>query len=465
MSEQYDFDVAVIGSGPGGYVAAIRAAQRGATTCVIEKGEPGGVCTNVGCIPTKVFWHSARVLKWADSAAEFGVEGVDPRLNYATVATRRDEIVRRLGKGVRALLSGNDVELIRAEAAFKDPHTLTLEGGDDREQLTAETIMIATGSRPVELSAAPFDHKEIIDSSDAVRAEELPKSVVIVGGGYVGVEFAGIYAAFGCKVTVVEMLDSILPAMDADCSRAMASALKKAGVDVRLGTTLEEANAEDDEVHATLSDGEEVHAEKMLVCVGRQPDCSGLQIQNAGLERGDAGQIPVNEHMQSSVPHIYAVGDVTGGPLLAHMASHEGLVAADHATGTITAAMDYRLVPAGVFAFPEIATVGLTEQEAKDTLDEVTVKRFPFSALGKAHILDETDGFVKAVADAATGELVGIHICGPEASSLLGEACVALGLECTAEELADTVHAHPTLAEALHEVAGGLVGLPVNWRG
>ena len=465
MSEQYDFDVAVIGSGPGGYVAGIRAAQRGARTCVIEKGKPGGVCNNVGCIPTKVLWQSARVLRQARRGEEFGLEGLDPQVNYGTVAERRDEIVGRLGKGVRGLLSGNDVELISAEATFQDPHTLALEGEDDREKLTAETIIIATGSSAIELPDLPFDHEAIIDSSDAVNADTLPESVIIVGGGYIGVEFASIYAAFGCRVTIVEMLDSLLPLMDADCSRAMTKALKKAGADVRVDTRVEEADAADDGVCAKLSDGEELTAEKMLVCVGRRPDCAGLGIEEAGLEAGENGEIPVNEHMQTSVPHIYAVGDVAGDPLLAHMASHEGVVAADHATGTLTAAMDYRLVPACVFAFPEIATIGLTEAEARETTDEVNVKRFPFQALGKAHIVGETEAFVKAITDATTGQLIGVHICGPEASSLLGEACVALKLECTAEELADTIHAHPTLAESLHEVAGGLVGMPVNWRG
>lgn len=465
MNEKYDFDVAVIGSGPAGYVAGIRAAQLGAKTCVVERSELGGVCTNVGCIPTKALWHSARLMLQLERAAECGLDLAECELNYAAVAARRDRIVERLRAGVKALLASNGVELIRAAASFGNPHSLHLEGEGVRRDLTARNVIVATGSRPLELPEAPFDHRLVIDSADAVSANELPESILIIGGGYIGIEFASIYSAFGVEVTVVEAMDRILPGMDEDCAREVAKTLKKNGVSVHAGARVEVMSKNEGGVRAKLSNGKEVPARQMLVCVGRRPDCEGLHVERAGLEPGDQGHLTVNEHMQTSQPHIYAVGDAAGRHLLAHVASREGIVAASHATGTLTAAMDYRVVPACVFAFPEVATVGMTEREAKNAVEQVVVKKFPWRALGKAHVLGETDGFVKMVADGKSGELLGVHICGPDASALLGEAALALQLECTAEELAQTIHAHPTLPEALHEAAEGVIGLPVNWRG
>lgn len=465
MSDSYDFDMAVIGAGPAGYVAAIRAAQLGARTCIVEKSELGGVCTNVGCIPTKALSHSAHMLRQLERAAEYGLNVGGCELNYAAVAARRDAIVARLRGGVRALLGGNGVELIQAVARFKDPHTLHVEGQEGERDVTARNVIIATGSRPVELPEVPFDHEIVMDSADAVLSNELPESVVIVGGGYIGIEFAGIFAAFGVEVVVIEAMDRILPGMDEDCGREVAKSLKKLGVSMLTGVRLESVNKDKGGVRAKLTGGDEVAARRMLVCVGRRADCTGLEVERAGLEPAGEGQLVVNEHMQTAQPHIYAAGDVVGHLMLAHVGSREGIVAATHATGSLTAAMDRRVVPACVFTLPEVATVGLTEDEARRAVTEVSVKRFPLRALGRAHILGETDGFVKMLADARTGELLGVHICGPEASSLIGEAALAMQLECTAEELADTIHAHPTLPEALREAAEGLIGLPVNWRG
>ncbi len=465
MGDRYDFDVAVIGAGPAGYVAGIRAAQLGARACVIEKGHLGGVCTNVGCIPTKVLWQTAELLLEARRADEFGVDVGKVTLDYGALAARRDEIIEKLRGGIQSLLGGNDVELLRGAAAFTDSHAVRVKGDELDEQITAEKIIIATGSRAIGIPPAPFDHELIIDSSDAVSADALPGSILIIGGGYIGVEFASIYAACGVEVTVVEMLDRLLAAMDADCAREVVKFLKKSGVNILTGTKLAETAAGDGSVKATLSDGQEVEAEKMLVCVGRRPDCEGLDIEKAGVEPGERGGVKVNERLQTSQEHIYGVGDAIGEPLLAHVASHEALVAAAHATGTITAKMDYRVVPACVFVHPEIATVGLLEEEAREKYGEVEVKKFPFRALGKAHISGQTDGLVKMIADAETGQLVGVHIAAADASSLLGEAALALKLECTAEELSETIHAHPTLAESLREAADGLIGMPVNWMG
>ena len=465
MADTYDFDVAVVGSGPAGYVAGIRAAQLGARACVIEKGRLGGVCTNVGCIPTKVLWHTAAAALRLENAAEIGLRVGDVGVDWPALAKRRDAVLETLRGGIKGLLSANKVELIQAEAAFADPHTLALKGEGGRDRLTAARIFIATGSRPVELPNARFDHKAIVDSTDAVSANALPDSVLIIGGSYIGLEFASIYTACGIEVTVVEALDRLLPAMDEDCARVVAKMLKKRKVAVHTGKRLEKVETGKTGVRATLSDGTKVEAQQMLVCVGRRPDTGGLEIGRAGIEAGPKGELPVNEHMQTALPHVYAIGDVTGRVMLAHVGSHEGVVAAAHATGKISARMDYRVVPACVFVYPEIAIVGMSEEKAKEAAGEIVVKKFPFRALGKAHVMDETEGLVKMVCDAGTGQILGVHMCGPEASSLLGEAALAIKLECTAEELAQTIHAHPTLPEALHEAAEGVMGMPINWRG
>jgi dihydrolipoamide dehydrogenase len=333
--------------------------------------------------------------------------------------------------------------------------------------VSAEKIFVATGSRPVELPMAGFDHELIWDSSDAVTTTELPESIVIVGGGYIGIEFACIYAACGVEVTVVEMLDTILPFNDPDCAQLVLRRMKKAGAKVMTGAALEGVEKKDGSVVARLAGGEQVEAQKMLVSVGRKPDCSGLAVENAGLEPAESGELAVNGHMQTAVPHIYAIGDVAGAPLLAHAGSHEGVTAAAHATGTITAEMDYRTMPACVFSLPEVASVGMMEADARERFgqENITVKKFPFLALGKAHIHGATDGFVKMVARAGGGRILGVHICGEGAGLLIGEAAVAVRLECTAEELAHTIHAHPTMPEALHEAAEGVLGMPINWRG
>ncbi len=465
MADEYQYDVAVIGAGPGGYVAGIRAAQLGAKACVIEKGKLGGVCTNVGCIPTKALWQAARTLLDAQAGEQFGVGASDVKIDYAATGKHRDKVVKTLRGGVEGLLKANKVDLIRGEASFADPHTLEVKGGDEDSSITARNIIIATGSKPFELPATPFDHDVVIDSSDAVTANELPESVIVVGGGYIGIEFAGIYSVLGVEVTVVEALDRLLPALDADCAAEVTKALKKRGVEVVTGQRVEEMEKTDGGVRVKLSGGDAVEAQKMLVCVGRKPDCSGLDVEKAGLETGEKGELSVNEHLQTSKSHIYAIGDVNGKALLAHVASQEAVVAAAHLTGTITTEMDYRVVPAVVFSFPEIGLVGLSEEEAKAEIGEITVKKFPFRALGKAHIAAATDGFVKMICEERTGRIVGVAICGEHASDLLGEACLAVKLECTAEEMSETIHAHPTMPESVREAAEGVIGMPINWRG
>jgi len=463
MGNRYDFDVAVVGGGPGGYPAAIRAAQLGARACVIEKGHLGGVCTNAGCIPTKVLVHAARLLTGMQNAGQMGVRADGVSLDFAKVAKHRDKVVSRLRDGVRMLLEANKVALIRAEATFKDAHVLQVKSADGEDEVSASRIFVATGSQPVELPAMKFDGETVLSSTEVVNLDELPQSIVIVGGGYIGCEFASCLAAFGVEITIVEALDRLLPLLDEDCARAVTKGLKGRGVVVRTSAKVETCKVRKDSVVVRLSDGSEIEAQKALVCVGRKACTAGLNLEAAGLEAEKDGSLSVNEHMQTARPHIYAIGDVTGRNLLAHVASRQAVVAAAHATGTITAAMDYRVVPACVFTNPEVATVGLTEQEAEERFGQVVVRKFPFRALGKAHIEGDTGGFVKMVAAREGGEVLGVHIAGPDASSLIAEAALGMQLEATAAELAETIHAHPTMPEALKEAAEGILDLPIHW--
>jgi len=465
MTVDHDYDVVVVGAGPGGYVAAISAAQRGARVCLIEKEDLGGVCTNAGCIPTKILIHAAKTMQSLDRAAEFGICAGEPSLDYERLGARRDEVVKKLRGGIESLLSGKDVELMRGAASFVDERTLAIEAGGATQRVNAGKVIIATGSEPAEAPDVPFDHESVLSSRDAVLMNSLPGSVLIVGGGYIGCEFAGLFSAFGVQVTLVEMMDRLLPALDQDCSREALKGLKRNGVKVLTSAAVEGITKQGNRLEARLSGARTATVEKALVCVGRRPVSRGLHIENAGLELAQNGSLTVNKRMQTARPHIYAVGDVNGRALLAHVASHEAVVAASHATGTLTAEMDYRRVPAVVFTWPEIACVGMTEGEANDKGCEITVKKFPFRALGRAHCTGETDGFVKMIADATTGEVLGVHIVGAEAGSLIGEAALAMQLEATAAEIAETIHPHPTMPESLKQVSEGVIGLPIDWMG
>jgi len=466
MGKSFDYDVAVVGGGPAGYVAAIRASRLGARVALVEKGELGGVCTNVGCIPTKVLIHTARRMLELGQAGEIGLDVGEVTLDFPRLAGRRDEVVARLRGGVESLLKGRKVELIRGEASFQDEHTLSVASDGGTTALAADKIMIATGSAPAELPSAPFDGKRIIDSSIAVGLGELPESLIIVGAGYIGCEFAAAFSAFGVKITLVELKERIMPEMDADCARLVQRLLKKAGAEMLTSNSVEKITKQRGGVKAALSGGQEVSAHKALICVGRRPCQDGLALERAGVETGERGEIVVNEHMQTSRPNVYAIGDVTGGIMLAHVASRQAVVAAAHAMGELSARMSYRVVPACAFTVPEVASVGLSEEQARrQHVGEVIVKKFPMRALGRAHVDASTDGFVKIIADGATKEVLGVHIASEGAGSMIAEAALGMNLEMTAQELAETIHAHPTMPESLQEAAEGVMGMPVNWNG
>jgi len=455
-----EYTIAVLGAGPGGYVAAIRAAQLGASVALVEEGELGGVCLNRGCIPTKAMLESVHVLDLARRAHEYGVKVPEAAPDLGAIMDRKDRVCDALRRGVASLMKKNKVDVLRGRGVLKDRHTLRVSDPDGEIEVRAEKIILATGSAPQALPDFPFDGERIVGSDDALSFDHVPESLLIVGGGFIGCEWAGIYGPLGARIIVVEMMDRLLPAMDADLGRKLYKAFRKAKVEVHLGTRAESLEVVEDGVKVALSDGEERTVEKVMVCVGRRPRVENLGLAEVGVEV-ERGGVRVDEHGLTSVPNIYAVGDVTGGPLLAHFASAQGVVAAEHAMGR-ESALDARVVPAAVFTRPEIGTVGLTEAEANERGINAKSATFPMRGLGRAHALGETDGFFKIVADADTGEVLGCHILGPHASDLIAEAALALRLECTVEELVRTIHAHPTLPEGLKEAGEVWLDRPIH---
>jgi len=453
------YDMVVIGAGPGGYVAALRASQLGATVAVVEEQYVGGVCLNVGCIPSKALLRSAEAYTMIKDAKEFGivVEGtVTP--DWAAIQKRKDQVVKRLTTGVGSLLKRAKVTVYEGRGRLLDAHTVEISGADGQQRIEAGKVILATGARPVYLPMPGFDLPGVIDSTGALGLEALPNRLLIVGGGVIGVEIAGILAAFGVEVTVVEMLDRLLPMMDAEISAEIAKSLKhqkiQAFVNSRANGIVQEG--ETLKVAVTTPDGDQVfEVDKVLVSVGRRSNVENLGLETVGvhLDRG----IVVDEHMQTNVPGIYAIGDVTGKWWLAHVASHQGIVAAEHACGH-DARFDGSVVPSCVFTHPEVASVGLTEAQAEEQGYDVTVGRFPFIANGKALTYGERTGFVKVVSEKKYGQVLGLHIVGPHASDLILEGGLALSMEATLDEIEATIHAHPTLGESIHEAALAALG-------
>jgi len=448
-------DIAILGGGPGGYVAALRAAQLGAQVTLIEEKAIGGVCLNVGCIPTKALLRSAEVYRAFRQAEAFGlrVEGnVMP--HWPAIQARKESIVQQLVQGVEKLLHRAGVHVVQGRGRFVGPRTLEVMTADGTQRVEARHVVIATGSRPVRLPLPGIDLPGVIDSSSALALETLPKQLLIIGGGAVGVEFADIFNAFGVKVTVVEMLDRLLPQMDADLGPALAWTLGQRGVQFYLRSRVTRVDAVGDGLRTTIAtpDGEvDIEANRVLVAVGRRPNAEDLGLEAAGVRFDKAG-ISVDAQMQTNVPGIAAVGDVTGGPLLAHVAMRGGEVAVENALGH-TATLDLKTVPWCVYTDPEVASVGLTEAQAREEGYDVRVGRFPLNASGKALTYGETDGFVKVVSEARFGEVLGLHVVASHASDLIHEGGLALALEATLDELVTTVHGHPTLSEAVREAA------------
>ncbi len=446
-----DFDLIVIGSGPGGYHAAIRAAQLGLKTAIVEKGDIGGVCLNVGCIPTKALLHVAGQLAESQKASDYGVDFGKPKVNLKKVEQWKQGIVGKLTGGVGALLKGNKVTLIEGEATFDGANSVTV--GD--KSYSATKFIIATGSSPISIPGFDIDQERLVDSTGALLISNVPKRFMAIGGSAIGLEFADVYSSFGSEVTVVEMMDRIVPSADEEASKELAKALTKRGIRLLTGTKVVSQKAVKDAVEVTLetADGKEekVTVDKVLVAVGRRPNSAGLGLEAAGVETDGRGFVTANAHMQTNQPHIYAIGDVAAMPLLAHKAMKEGLVAAEHAAGQ-KSAYD-TIVPAVIYTNPELASVGMTEAEAEEAGHKVRVGRFPLAVSGRAMALGVDSGLVKVIADEDTDLLLGFHMVGPSAGELVAEATLAIEMGTTLTDIALTQHAHPTLSEGIMEAA------------
>jgi len=449
-------DVAVVGTGPGGYVAAIRCAQLGLSVAAVEDDRPGGVCLNWGCIPTKALLRNAEVVHLFQRASEFGIRLAGFEADYAEAVKRSRSVADRMAKGVEYLFRKNKITLFRGRGTLKAATTIEVSG----DRIEARAVILAVGSEPKSLPGVAIDEQRVISSNGAVRNERAPKSIVIIGAGAVGVEFADVYAAYGAEVTVLEALPRVVPLEDEEVSTQLARTFSRRGITLRTGVKVTSAKPGGKGV-GVETDGGRLEAEQVLMAVGRGAKVSGLGLEGLGvtLERGF---VKVSPRMETSVKGLYAIGDMAGPPLLAHKAMAEGVVAAEAIAGRDPRPVDYTNVPSCTYCRPQIASIGLTEARARENGREVTVGKFPFTASGKAVALGETDGFVKVVADKASGELLGVHIVGPEATEIIHEFAVGRTLEATLEEMIHTIHAHPTLSEAALEATLGALGQAIH---
>ncbi|MFA7692305.1 MAG: dihydrolipoyl dehydrogenase [Candidatus Hydrogenedentes bacterium] len=456
------YDVIVIGAGPGGYVAAIRAAQRGAKTAVVERGALGGVCLNIGCIPTKTLIHTAALYHKLQQAKEYGLLLDGLKLDMKQLLERKEKVVGLNTQGIQGLLKANGIDLYQGQASLPEAGKVRV---NDTE-LGTQKVIIATGGRPAQLPGFEFDGKVVIGSTDALSLKRIPESVAIIGAGAIGAEFASIWNAFGAKVTLIEMMPTVLPRSDEEVAAVLGRVYKKRGVDVRTGTTVSkiERTASGATLHLEGKRPGCIETELVLVAIGVQCN-SELVAENPalGIKLGKRGGIQVNESLETDLPGVYAVGDVIDRSWLAHGASAEGIVAATNCTGG-SAQMDYRVLPACNFTDPELAGVGLTETQAKEQGYETKVGRFLFAANGRAHTIGSSEGMVKIIGDLKTDEILGVHILGPEAGEMIATAALAMRMEATVEEIATTIHTHPTLSEALWEAAQDYYGQGIHTR-
>lgn len=458
--EKKKFDVVVIGAGPGGYVAAIKAAQQGRSVALVEKNFLGGSCLNVGCIPTKTLLANAQIMEKIKKAEEYGITTGSVSFDFAKMKTRKDHVVEKIRKSLGGLLQTNKITILNGKAEFMAPTELKVTGTDNL-MLESENIIVATGSEPLDIPAFPCDHKRILNSTSILELTKLPKSLAIIGGGYIGCEFASLYAAFGVKVTILEALPAILSLQGKAVGTALTAAFKKQGIEIRTDLFVEGIEYSGDGVNVKLRGTDPVYADLALVSVGRKVNTKGLGLEKAGVSVNEKGAIVVNEKMQTNVPGIYAIGDVTGQFLLAHVASHQGLVAASNILGQPTD-MHYNAVPAVIFTTPEIATVGMTLEQAKEAGYNAVIGQFPFQALGKSIATIDTEGFAEVIIDKGTGQILGAQVVGHEAATLIAEMALAISNELTAECVADTIHAHPTVAEAWMEAALVALDTPIH---
>lgn len=455
--------VVVIGSGPGGYVASIRAAQLGGDVILVEKDNVGGTCLNRGCIPTKCLLRSVEALLMARKAGDFGIAVAEAEPNFSKIMARKQRIVGQQRKNIQKLVQSNGIAIVSGNATLVEPHKISVQTKEGVQDIEADRIIIATGSEPIVPKIFDSSHAAVLTSNEVLELKELPKTLLILGAGVIGVEFATVFSALGTEVTMVEMMEQIIPTEDSLVAEQLQVVLEEErGINIFTGTRMEGiTNYGPNSITAKLANGKEITAEKLLVSIGRQVNSRGIGLEKVGVTVGPKGNILVNERMETSVKGIYAIGDVIGKILLAHVASTEGIVAAENAMGA-NSTMDYSAVPSCIYTMPEIASVGLTADKAKAAGKKVKVGRFTFGTCSKAVIIGEEDGFVNIVAEQETDKVLGAQIIGPHATDLISELAVAVRWGITAEQIGATIHAHPTLAESIMEAAHDVHGKAIH---
>jgi dihydrolipoamide dehydrogenase len=462
--ENKQTNVAVVGGGPGGYVAAIRAAQLGKKVLLVEKSFLGGTCLNIGCIPSKALISAAGQVAKMQQAAKMGITVSGVSVDMKKTQEWKSGVVQKLTSGVGQLCKGNGVEVLMGEARFTGPRTLLVKAKSGEVEVQAENIILATGSVPTQIPGFPTDEQRVLTSTGALALTEIPKRLIVIGGGYIGLELGMLYAKLGSAVTVVEMMDQLLPGFEPELVRIIAAKVRKLGMSVYLkskASNLEVLSAGIRIQVETQGKQESLEADYLLVTVGRRPNTAGLDLDKAGVRCNEAGFIPVDKRLKTAVEGIYAIGDVVGNPMLAHKASKEGEVAAEVIAGKAVE-LDYQAIPAVVFTDPEIATVGLSEAQAASAGYEVLTGKFPLAASGRALSMGETDGYIKVVADKKSHALLGTSIIGAEASELIAEATLAIEMGAVVEDIGMTIHAHPSLAESFMEAAKATIGEAIH---
>jgi dihydrolipoamide dehydrogenase len=469
-----EYDLVILGGGTGGYVAAIRASQLGLKTAIVEKGKLGGTCLHQGCIPSKALLRSAEVYATAKRSEDFGVITGDVAVNFAKVQERKNKIIDTLHKGVQYLMKQGKIDVyegfgrILGPSIFSPmPGTISVEmnNGVENEMLIPKNVVIATGSRPRTLPGLEIDGKYVMTSDEALQLENLPNSIIIVGGGVIGIEWASMLSDFGVEVTVLEYADRIIPTEDKEISKEMQRLMKKKGITiVTSAKVMPETLVKDNGVAISAEvkgAAKEYKAEKLLVSVGRQANVEGIGLENTDIQI-EKGVITVNEFFQTKESHIYAIGDCIGGLQLAHVASHEGIIAVEHIAGNNPEPLNYNLVSKCIYSSPEAASVGITEEQAKETGHKVKVGKFSFRVIGKALVFGESDGFVKIIADSETDDILGVHMIGPHVTDMISEAGLAMVLDAVPWEIGHTIHPHPTLSEAIGEAALAVDGNAIH---
>jgi dihydrolipoamide dehydrogenase len=452
------FDVAIIGSGPGGYVAAIRCAQLGMKTALIEKYSTlGGTCLNVGCIPSKALLDSSEHFHNAlHSFADHGIDIDTPKVNLAQMISRKNSVVSQTTEGIQFLMKKNKITVFEGFGSFVDDHTIAIKKETEETKISADKVIIATGSKPTELPFAKFDKERIISSTEALNLKEVPKQMIVIGAGVIGLELGSVYARLGSEVTVIEYLDKAIPGYDSAMSKEITKSLKKLGIKFNFSHKVTEVSSDGKKVSVSATDKKDqevkFEGDYCLVAVGRSAYTAGLGLENVGIKTDNRGKVEVNEKLQTSKEHIFAIGDVIKGAMLAHKAEEEGVFVAETMAGQ-KPHIDYNLIPGVVYTWPEVASVGRTEEQIKEAGISYKVGSFPFRALGRARASGDTDGLVKIISDKNTDEILGFHMIGPRAADLIAEGVVAMEYRASAEDIARMSHAHPTFAEAIKEAA------------